>query len=238
MNMKKLSAVATFICCLATVGCTTSGRPASDYKDLQLNISYSQTFNLEPADSKLEKIYIMTRDLSGRNASDTLKSYLIYNLRTNSKYMITDNPNEADILIYSTIASISTDAKQGYVGTVAGGVGGLVAGAVIGEAIDNDHYSYDRYGYGYHSSNGLDILMPLVMAGVGAGIGYAIDNSMAIHNMTLREDLEIRQCFGGECQAYTTQMVVRGDQLDMNEADALGAILAHSARGIAELIKH
>ena len=32
--------------------------------------------------------------------------------------------------------------------------------------------------------------------------------------------------------------IYHANQLDMNEADALGAILAHSARGIAELIKH
>lgn len=234
MNLKKTCAIATL--CFATItsiGCTSQGKPVSDYTNLKLTINYTQAFNLAPAQKSVEKIYILTRDLTGKDNSNKLKNYLVYNLRTNPNCIITENANEADILIYSTITSLTTNNEQGYGGTIAGGLGGLVTGAIA----NSNSGHYDNWGY-YHDSSSASNWYPLLFAGIGAGIGYAIDSATAVKNVKLQESIEVKQCVNGECQSYFTEMSVLGEQMNLNEEEALGTIIAHSARGLSELIKH
>ena len=137
---------------------------------------------------------------------------------------ITYSAADADIIIYGTISSADSTSN--------GSTGGVVAGTVIGAATGGVIAATNNY------HPGLSIL-PIILGLVGAGVGYAIDDSNSIDTLMYSADIEVRQKNGlRDYDTYQTTITVSGQQLNMNKMQATNQMFEHVSEGLSQLISH
>ncbi|WP_031579338.1 complement resistance protein TraT [Ruminobacter sp. RM87] len=226
-NIAKCLAMGTvlaFGCMTATTGCTSSGQHLSKYRDLNIRMNYSNTFHLQPASRIPETVYVNLRDLSGSGLDSVFSSKLIPRISSQPNMAITYSAADADIIIYGTISSADSTSN--------GSTGGVVAGTVIGAATGGVIAATNNY------HPGLSIL-PIILGLVGAGVGYAIDDSNSIDTLMYSADIEVRQKNGlRDYDTYQTTITVSGQQLNMNKMQATNQMFEHVSEGLSQLISH
>ena len=216
-----------------TTGCTNSGQHVSQYRDLNVRINYSSTFQLEPGVRYPEAVYFSLRDLSGTGLDQIFNRQMTERLMQYPNVYITHDPREADIVVYATISATDNRSSHSTTGVIAGAATGAIAGSVIASS---RHGS--RYYHHHHHTHASDAL-PLILGLVGAGIGYAIDDSLSINTLYINTDIEVHQKNSeGTFNKYTTSVQASGQQLNMNKRQASEEILGRISEGIAQLIKH
>lgn len=184
-KLLKIVSVATAlgVFCFIGTGCTSSGEHLANYRDLSIRTTFSDTFRLEPVFEESANIYIVVRDLSGHSLNDAAQYSISKAIVTNTNYTLVNDANQAEVIVYATVSDIYSNSKQSNAGVPVGAVAGFTTGAIIA---DSSHH------YGPENT-----LTALLFGLLGAGIGYAIDDSLSLDTLVLTTNLEVRQLYEG-----------------------------------------
>lgn len=208
--------------------CTASGEHLSKYQDLSVHTSYSEVFRIDPIFKDNPNLYVQVRDLSGHNLNDEIYQNITKQIIANTTYCLTNNVSQADVIVYATVSDIYTNSKQSSSGVVVGAATGFTAGALLSDR---------RHSYYHHGSG--DLATALFLGVIGAGIGYAIDDSLSVDTLVLNTNVEVMQlCEDGLWNKYSSVLTTTGQQLNMDQNQAATALIENVGKGISELIKY
>ncbi|MGN1393359.1 MAG: complement resistance protein TraT [Succinivibrionaceae bacterium] len=210
-------------------GCSSISENIKEENKLNVNINYSQIFNLEHL-TENDSIYIKFKDLSGLGRDEQLRKIVEKRIQNTTKLTITNDIKKANTKIHVTLTGINKKNEEtnknksdSFTGAATGAIVGLSAGSII-----TSHENYYSY-------NAMESLLFGVLGGI---IGYAITNKEPLDTYVISANITADQDNSeDEWSSYTTEVTATAVQknMDYNEAEkeALNAI----GTGIVELIK-
>lgn len=202
-------------------GCVSSYNN-TNYDEMQIHLNYSKVFHINHANTT-ELVYVNARDLSGTNKSVLIKNFMEKLVSENTSYIITNDPNDATIMLYITASSTDNQSQTGHGGEIIGGLTGVTAGAIISGTNNNYH----------------DNWLPLALGVFGAGVGWLANNAVSLDTLYISVDVEVNQqnVSTGQWDRFNTVISGSATQKNMDYQVAEQEIVWNISKGIVELLK-